>query len=447
MLGAGTDDKTSFHTCFDFCGKDRADRPECLFYFHKPSTTHREEPTKYLVWNGRVVLDYEDKAIRAFELPLTISSEIGQEEARLEAMLRYDGRVKWTDILARILRPGATSISASSFPKQLSMRLVKFRLQARLLSYGTKSSREAMETYLLTTMTAEMVAKNTTRGLLDMDPSSDERAFIELLNMGTRRKDLSNKTWRRVPETMLTRADAWAQAQIAWEARNPAPAPSYYECTTIQSIVAFKLASMSQNRQDGGLFYTAGFQLPNAAPQYEFKTQGMRDFFGDLPSPRHRDANDPYGLLGSRGSTEAHFCLADFLLEPARMQYQWFLTANGMHKTIVETNPHESYWEQLQALQNGFERDWVELRRTEKPAILYGLLKLDHDSMTWNSDHVPILNLVRQSIDYCSKTLAAWQRQQAQKQRAALRQRQLQLNTSMTRRNGKGVRKMESRQV
>ena len=432
MLGAGTDDTTSFHPVFDFCGKERADRPDCLFYLHKPSTEHREEPTEYLLWDGRVVLDYRDEAIRAFELRLTISSRIGEEEARLEAMLRYDARVEWKDILARILRRGATSSSASKFQNQLNMRLVRFRLQARLLSYRSKSRSEAMETYLLTAMTAEMVAKNTTRGLVDMDPYSDETAFVELLNMKPRKKHLLVEDWRRRQETKLIRAEAWAQCLIEWEAQNPTPAPSYHgkaECTSIESIVAFKLASMSQYRQDGGLVWMGSYLLPNAAPQYYFNTQGMRELFGGGAAPRRRvieDAKDPYRLLGSRPSTEAQMCLADFLLEPARMQYQMAtLVGHGIYKPIFVTDSDESYWEQLHALQSGFEKDWAELGRTGKPPVLHGLMKLDYDSMTWNSDQIPILKLVEHSIDSCTKTFAAWQRQQAEKLRAELRQRRL----------------------
>ena len=439
MLGAGTDDKTSFHPRFDFCGKDRADRPDCLFYLYKPSTTHREESTEYLVWNGQVLLDYKDEAIRAFELPLTISSKIGQEEARLEAMLRYDARVEWTDILARILRRGATSTSASRLRNQFNMRLVRFRLVARLLSHGPRSSSEALETYLLTTMTAEMVAKNTTRGLVDMDPSSDEKAFVEWLIMEPRKKTLSKKDWRKVLETKLTRADAWAQAQIAWEAGNPTPAPSYHgksKCTTIQSIVAFKLASMSQYRRDGGLVYKAGFFSESAAPYYKFKTKGMWEVFGGqkpLGRRASQDTNDPYGLLGSPISSEAQLCLADFLLEPARMQYRMgTLADNGMHKPILITNPEESYWDQLQALQSGFQRDWAALGRTGQPPVLHGLVKLEYGSMTWNSDQVPILNLILHSIDSCTRTFAAWQRQQAQIQRADLRQRRLDFENDET---------------
>ena len=426
-LGAGTDDKTSFHPLFDFCGEDRADRPECLFWFYKPSTTHRKEPTEYLVWNGRVLLDYKDEPIRAFELPLTISSKIGQEVARLEAMLRYDLRVEWTDILARILRRGETSNSASRLRTQLIARLGRFRLQARLLHHRQKSGSGTLETYLLTRMTAEMVAKNTTRGLVDIGLSSDEKAFVELLSMRPRDKDLKGK-WKRELKNKLIRAEAWAQAQTTWEARNPTPAPSDHgksACTSIESIVAFKLASMSQHCQDGGLVIKAGSLLPNAAPQYDFVAQGMREFFGDGTSLGRRaitDANDPYELLGSRVSTKAQVCLADFLLEPARMRYlKWNLLNYGKYKPIFTTNPDESYWDQLRALQSGFQRDWAELGRTSQ-AVPPGLLKLEHGSMTWNSDRVPVLNLVENSIDSCTRTLEAWRRQQAQRLRDELRQ-------------------------
>ena len=110
-----------------------------------------------------------------------------------------------------------------------------------------------------------------------------------------------------------------------------------------QNMVAMRLASLSQHCRDGGLVYKAGYMLQNAAPQYEFKTQGMREFFGGPSSPRRRateDANDPYGLLGSRVSTEARLYLTDFLLEPARMQYRLgTLVENGIHKPILITNP------------------------------------------------------------------------------------------------------------
>ena len=183
--------------------------------------------------------------------------------------------------------------------------------------------------------------------------------------------------------------------QTAWEVENPTPAPSYYgqaKCTTIQSIMASKLASMSQHGRDERLVYEAGSLLESAAPQYDFKNQGIWEFFGGRTSFDRRaveDANDPHGLLGSRVSTEAQLYLTDFLLEPARMQYRMgTLADNGMHKPILITNPNESYWEQLQALQSGFQRDWAEMGRTGHPLVMHGLLKLDYTTTTLKSTNI-----------------------------------------------------------
>ena len=63
-------------------GKERADRPDCLFYFKKPITRQDKQPTTYLVWNGKVVLDNREEPIRVLGLPLTISSKIGEEKRR-----------------------------------------------------------------------------------------------------------------------------------------------------------------------------------------------------------------------------------------------------------------------------------------------------------------------------------------------------------------------------
>ena len=186
-LGAGTDDKTSYHPLFDFCGKERADRPDCLFYFEQPPTRHDDRPTTYILWNGRVVLDYCGVPTRVLNLPLTILSKIGQEEARLEAMLRLNPNVEWSDIMARILRRGDDIGKAKKARNALKMRLLRFRAIARLIPWDHKHGSKALKPYLLTIMTAEMVVKNSTRLLSDMASGSDEKCFVELLNPASRR--------------------------------------------------------------------------------------------------------------------------------------------------------------------------------------------------------------------------------------------------------------------
>ena len=92
---------------------------------------------------------------------------------------------------------------------------------------------------------------------------------------------------------------------------------------------------------------------------------GSPECYGD-ESFLLQDGNDPYGLLGSATVNEAHKCLIDFLLEPARLQYRAFtLVDDGSeaHKPIVLTNPNDSYWQQFQRLQRAFEQHWAEVRR------------------------------------------------------------------------------------
>ena len=436
MLGAGTDDTTAYHPLFDFCGRDRADRPDSLFCLYKPSTKHYEKTTQYLVWNGRVILDYKREPIRAFDIPLTISSKIGNEAARLEAMMRSDKRIRLSDILARILRRGVLSTQVKKYQHRLDMRLVRFRTQARLLSFDR--CKKKLKNYLLSTMTPEMVAKNTTRGLADLIEGSDEKAFIDLLNKGSKkandkspRKRKHDKMLRRILKAQLTRADAWAQVLTAREAQIPTPAPSIHgdlDCTAIESIVAFKLASIRQYRRDGCLVFERAFMLDNAAPNYPFETPGMKEFFGGQMKSGGNglaDSNDPYGLLGSPTVTEAQSCLVDFLLEPARMQYTRLTLVNdgsGRYKPIFTTNPRESYWRQLQALQSAFGRTFREINPEDpgNPPELFGVLRLDHSSMVWNSDRVPILTLVKQSLERCRTTLARWQGEQREMYRANL---------------------------
>ena len=445
MLGAGTDDKTSYHPRFDFCGKDRADRPDCLFYFKRPSMKHVDPPTPYLIWNGRVVLDYKREAIRALDLPLIISSQIGQEAARLEAMLRSDSTIEWTDILARIVRRGETPQRVSNIQNRLNMSVVRFRLLARLIAYGRRGSR-ALEIYLSSVMTAEMVVKNTVKELPDVIEGSPEKAYIDSLNLkigndsGQAQSNKLPKTsqesnlpgrHRRTVQERLKLASSWAQTQSAWEAKNPAPTPSIYgemACNSVQAVVAFKLGSLDNHRQDGRLAFKGPLRMEHGAPFYYFGNPRMEEYFG---SPAYiadsslllNNPNDPRGLLSSPTVTEAQRCLTDFLLEPARTQYRALTlvnTGSRDYKPIVITNLKGSYWEQLRALQRGFEQHWAEVGNVGPPPVLYGLLKLEYDSMTWNSDAVPALTLVLQAIDSCSRTFAIWQRQQAGEQRARL---------------------------
>ncbi|CAD6563742.1 MAG: hypothetical protein ASARMPREDX12_000042 [Alectoria sarmentosa] len=459
MLGAGTDDKTSYHPLFDFCGKERADRADCLFCFKQPMTRQDKKPTTYLAWNGRMVLDYRGKPIRVLGLPLTISSKIGDEEARLECMLRSDPNIKWDDILARILRRGDTMEKAKKVRNALNMHVVRFRKIARLISFDPKSGSETLETYLLTTTTAEMVLKNSTKGLSDLVNRSGETSYIELLNLGGKSQarkeskkgeelEKKREESRKRLRGKLRRADKWAQARSALDAQNPVPKPSIYgkkRCTAIEAIVAFKLESLNQHRRDGSVAHNGRSAVDHAAPAYPFDNARMGEFFGSQAYYHDRsfllpDPNDPYGILSSPTVTAAQTCIVDFLLEPARLQYRMSTLVDdgsGNYKPIFMTNPYDSYWQQLQTLQNAFEQHWAEVGRDGPPPVLYGLLKLTYDTMTWNTNDVPILALVRQSIDSTTKTFIHWQRRQAERQRAKLLQHHRDLDDDKTDEGGR----------
>lgn len=136
--------------------------------------------------------------------------------------------------------------------------------------------------------------------------------------------------------------------------------------------------------------------------------------------------NDPYGLLSSPTITAAQTCIVDFLLEPARLQYREATLVgegSGECRPIVMTNPSDSYWQQLQTLQSAFEQHWTELGRGEHPPVLHGLLKLDYDTLTWNTNEAPALTLVWKYIDSCTKTFFNWQRRRTEHEREKLLQR------------------------
>ena len=87
-----------------------------------------------LVWNGKVVLDYRGEQILDFDIYLTILSNFGKEPARLEAILRPNKKIQWSDILGRIIRRGATKKTISQLQNLLNMSVVRFRIHARQLS-------------------------------------------------------------------------------------------------------------------------------------------------------------------------------------------------------------------------------------------------------------------------------------------------------------------------
>ena len=432
-LGAGTD-ITSYDPRYDFGGNDRAGRPDCLFCLFRPHAEEDDQSISYLIWNGDVVLDENQQPVRAFNIPLTISSRIGEEGARLEAMLRSHPDIQWRDLLARIVRREMLPQSVRTLKNKLNMNASRFRIRARLLSFHPTDNSEAFINYLLTTMTAEMVVKNTTEGLADLSKGCDEKEFINLLNSeiddaeeGQGKKAITEASIKQL-KNKLKRADTWAQAQIAWEAQNPVPARSIYgelDCNSIEAMFAFRLASLNQLRSDGSLGLQAWYALKNAAPRHHFEDPRMLEFFGGRGDrDAHADVNDPYGLLSSPTMSVEQRCLVDFLLEPARMQYLRLTLAHDGSDHVFTTSSEESYSYQFSELQSAFEEHWTNIGKLGNAPMLPAVIKLDIHSMTWNTEAIPALNLVWQALDSCTRTFQNWQRYQAEAQRERLRRKQ-----------------------
>ena len=200
------------------------------------------------------------------------------------------------------------------------------------------------------------------------------------------------------------------------------------DCDAIESIIAFKLASLDQYCCDGRVAFKACYTLPLGAPTYSFDNARMEQFLGSKsyfydPALVHPGPSDPYGILGSPTVTAAQTCIVDFLLEPARMQYRRaVLVGDGLggYQPVFTTNSNDSYWKQLQMLQSAFEQHWEDVGLAGHPPVLCGLLKLDYGTMEWNINEVPYLALVWQSIDSCNRTLAIWQRSEADRQKQRL---------------------------
>ena len=223
--GSRADDITAYEDQYHFCSRDRASRPKILLQFRTCQPRQGATPSKYLIYDDKVVLDYLDRPIVDFDgIPLTLSSKV--EGWLLETMRRYNSKISWADIMARINRRGD---SENITENRLSERTRRFRAVGRCVAWDHKKGSRALEDHLLSLMTAEMVAKkvakNTTEGLDDIDGTNGEAKFIESLNLGTAAKnarkravsgEVKNREAKR-QKNILKGSKNWIKAQLASE--------------------------------------------------------------------------------------------------------------------------------------------------------------------------------------------------------------------------------------
>ncbi|KAL9002742.1 MAG: hypothetical protein Q9188_004342 [Gyalolechia gomerana] len=146
------------------------------------------KPAVYLKHNGRLVIDLENHPIRDWPIPLCLSSKV--EAGRLEAMSRYHGnRISKRDFRARmpsvIVRRNGREVPPVS-EHGITMRRIRFRDQAGLLSWSTREGSLGRKKALIQCIPADIMdqilATNDTSCFRDM--TQEEMTFINRANRG-----------------------------------------------------------------------------------------------------------------------------------------------------------------------------------------------------------------------------------------------------------------------
>ena len=180
--GIDSKDITSFHPAQRDWSLSRAHRAPILTLWSEPAGSAPSYTIGYLLFNGRLMLDYAGKPIRAIRhLPLTISSEV--KGFRLETWVRQDTqRLRIEDILARI-RTKDTPNGLRPLHKRGDFTDLAntFRLRSGLVSFrsGNQASRVAPRAFMDSLRTAAQRASNQAT---DRDLTPDQLATLKELS-------------------------------------------------------------------------------------------------------------------------------------------------------------------------------------------------------------------------------------------------------------------------
>ena len=174
---------------------------EVLFAFDKTEfNNNTPNPTYEVQWlyeDGCVVLDLDNWPLNAFEsIPLTLSSNV--EGGLMEAIIRYDDRIKMEDLWARLSvllfltslwrtlinrRPGICGRGAIYVPHTLTQRRSRFRERNYVTCWGApRRGTENLQQYIQNLMSPAMIAANSTREL--HKPSKAEQRESKKVNAG-----------------------------------------------------------------------------------------------------------------------------------------------------------------------------------------------------------------------------------------------------------------------
>ncbi|KAF6232926.1 hypothetical protein HO173_008889 [Letharia columbiana] len=175
-------DITSFHPGQRDWSSTRAHRAPILTLWSESPKSAPTYPIGYLLFNGRLMLDYAGNPIRAFRnLPLTISSAV--KGFRLETWIRQDiHRLRIDDILAR-LRTRNTPSGRQPLQRRgdLTDRTNAFRSKSGLVTFRPRNeaAKLAARAYMDSLRTAAQRASNRAT---DRDLTPDQLATLKELS-------------------------------------------------------------------------------------------------------------------------------------------------------------------------------------------------------------------------------------------------------------------------
>lgn len=203
--GSLPNDVTAFHKAQQDWGFERHQRPEILHQYEKAGYQNLAYPVPIWVYNGKVVLDYEDHPILAFRnMPATISTKV--EGGLQEAISREDSRIDVKDFRARMMEnPKGKGKQKSTRPtlSAISMRRSRFRWRAGYLSWTTRTGSQDIKAYLDGLLPEACKLSNSTKGFRDL-----KRSEVKLMSEKNRGKHLKRAGTRSITVEKRMQVDA-----------------------------------------------------------------------------------------------------------------------------------------------------------------------------------------------------------------------------------------------
>ena len=333
-------DVTAFHPDQRDWGSTRAHRAPILTLWSEPPGSAPNYDIGYLLFNGRLILDYARNPIRAFRnLPLTISSAV--KGFRLETWVRQDyRRLRTHDILARLRTRNTPSGRVPLHkPGDFTDRTYYFRVESGLVPFRPRNSPDtlAAKAYLDSLRTAAQRASNQAT---DRDLTPNQLATL---------KELSRRA----------RLNAAAA---------PTPSPTNASTPTTASTPA-------------AAYTPATAITPSSVP-----TRRRRHPSPPLqPAPATLTTPAPaQNLLDSRDAVP-ETCAESYMLHDALSEtVEHFKKLTG--QVPRQSSTAKSYSSQWSALQTQFAPIWKSQRPAEEIPLLFKLCAWTGGISRWNSE-------------------------------------------------------------